>query len=86
MFLCEYIKDNKKTKVAVKKLDTFLINSEDMMTEVYIMCKLSHPNLLPIIGYNLKVYVIITPFMKYGQLFKVCQVTYFINKFNQFCK
>ncbi|XP_049826698.1 tyrosine-protein kinase SRK3-like [Aethina tumida] len=76
VFLCEYINDNKKTKVAVKKLDTFLINSEDMMTEVYIMCKLSHPNLLPIIGYNLKGYVIITPFMKYGQLFEVCQLTH----------
>lgn len=61
--------DSQNTKIAVKITESSL---NEFMLEISAMCKLSHQNILPILGYNLENKIILTEYMENGSLHDVC--------------
>ncbi|XP_049826794.1 tyrosine-protein kinase CSK-like [Aethina tumida] len=61
--------DSQNTKIAVKITESSL---NEFMLEISAMCKLSHQNILPILGYNLENKMILTEYMEKGSLHDVC--------------
>lgn len=69
VFLGKLTRDNQRKTVAVKAIQNPLL---DIMSEIFAMSKLSHPNILPIIGFNFEKRLIITEYMENGNLHNVC--------------
>lgn len=58
--------------VAVKmKLWAF----DEVKAEVSAMLTLTHPNIIPVIGFNLEHGIILTEYMRKGSLYNVCTVS-----------
>lgn len=72
VFLGKLTQGNQRKTVAVKVIHNPVL---DIMSEISSMCKLVHPNILPIVGCNIQHRIILTEYMKNGNLRDVCRVS-----------
>lgn len=73
--LCKIQNDNKMINAVAKLRNPRTFTYDEVISEITALCKLTHTNILSIIGINLEHGVILTEHMEKGNLYFVCKAS-----------